>query len=110
MKMPITLKQKWLEALRSGEYKRTSGVLANEDGYCCLGVLECVAEQAIELHKYDPSRSASYPSLAFFERHGIIDEIYKDGMPVSRHLAELNDSGVIFSDIANVIEREVEGV
>lgn len=36
-------RRKWLEALRSGEFKQTTGVLArqNDDGkygYCCLGV------------------------------------------------------------------------
>lgn len=31
-------KQEWLKALRSGEYKQTSGVLCNRDGFCCLGV------------------------------------------------------------------------
>lgn len=32
--------QKWLEALRSGEYSQTRSHMCDEDGYCCLGVLE----------------------------------------------------------------------
>lgn len=33
-------KKKWVEALRSGEYKQGQGALhrADEDTYCCLGV------------------------------------------------------------------------
>ena len=45
MPMKIELKQKWLAALRSGEYKQCSGTLTgragngSDVGYCCLGVL-----------------------------------------------------------------------
>lgn len=42
--MEKALKEKWLKALRSGQYKQTIGVLKtqSENGdcrYCCLGVL-----------------------------------------------------------------------
>lgn len=30
--------QKWVDALRSGEYKQCYGVLSDGEGYCCLGV------------------------------------------------------------------------
>ena len=49
MPMKIELKQKWLAALRSGEYKQCTRALvgtANDGsgvGYCCLGVLAKVA-------------------------------------------------------------------
>jgi hypothetical protein len=33
------VKEKWIEALRSGEYKQTTRYLRTKDGYCCLGVL-----------------------------------------------------------------------
>jgi hypothetical protein len=33
------IKQRWIEALRSGEYEQTQGRLRDETGYCCLGVL-----------------------------------------------------------------------
>lgn len=35
--------QKWADALRSGEYPQSSGVLHNNFGFCCLGVLCDVA-------------------------------------------------------------------
>lgn len=38
--MDAELKRKWVEALRSGEYKQGRGELLNDEGaYCCLGVL-----------------------------------------------------------------------
>lgn len=47
MKLPIEFKQKWIAALRSGDYKQGKGWLYNKgaDGeitYCCLGVAACV--------------------------------------------------------------------
>ncbi len=40
--MPMTpeFKEKWLAALRSGEYKKTTGTLYSKetDSFCCLGV------------------------------------------------------------------------
>lgn len=33
------IKEKWVKALRSGKYKKTTSCLHNEKGFCCLGVL-----------------------------------------------------------------------
>jgi len=33
------IKDKWLTALRSGEYKKSKHNLKTDDGFCCLGVL-----------------------------------------------------------------------
>lgn len=30
--------RKWVKALRSGKYSKTTGVLQDSKGYCCLGV------------------------------------------------------------------------
>lgn len=37
------LREKWVAALRSGEYKQGKGLLRHADEYCCLGVLCAVA-------------------------------------------------------------------
>lgn len=44
--MSPELKALWLNALRSGEYRQTTGTLKDTDGYCCLGVLCHVASEA----------------------------------------------------------------
>ena len=43
--MDAQLKSKWVEALRSGEYKQCAGFLENTElkEHCCLGVLCVVA-------------------------------------------------------------------
>lgn len=33
------IKVRWVEALRSNNYKQAKGYLKSEDGFCCLGVL-----------------------------------------------------------------------
>ncbi len=33
------IKDKWLEALRSGDYQKTKHALKQDDKFCCLGVL-----------------------------------------------------------------------
>ena len=37
--MDKRIKQKWIDALLSGEYQQTRQQLFDGDGYCCLGVL-----------------------------------------------------------------------
>lgn len=45
--MDKELKAKWIEALRSGQYKQGKGQLRDtpSDTYCCLGVLLTVANE-----------------------------------------------------------------
>ena len=84
MPMKIELKQKWLAALRSGEYKQCTRALvgtANDGsgvGYCCLGVLAKVA-------------GLNVISGEFTNDEGETDEI--DGVgdsPVDAHRDEYN--------------------
>jgi hypothetical protein len=39
------IKVRWVEALRSNNYKQAKGYLKTEDGFCCLGVLCDIAVQ-----------------------------------------------------------------
>lgn len=54
------VKELWIAALESGEFKQTTGLLKANDGYCCLGVLCMLAVQAdvIPEPTYSPSRFA----------------------------------------------------
>jgi len=48
--MDAQLKAKWVEALRSGEYKQTTDQLKSDDDcYCCLGVLCVVADISTDI-------------------------------------------------------------
>ena len=37
--MNSLIKEKWVAALRSGEYKQSKKQLCSDNGFCCLGVL-----------------------------------------------------------------------
>ena len=43
--MKKEIADKWVEALRSGEYKQAKERLQSEDSLCCLGVLCKIAEK-----------------------------------------------------------------
>lgn len=87
MKLNPEVKTKWVEALRSGKYKKGIGQLmieakdsdSGEDEYCCLGVL------------------ADVLGLDIYPTDGKIDQIYADKFgldgKVQVALADLNDQG-----------------
>jgi hypothetical protein len=128
IKMPAELRTKWLEALRSGTFKQTSEMLYNEldKGYCCLGVLMCVAGEEI---KTDPDGN-ELPSMEFLERIGITFLDAEDGAPTQqvyipseqKLITELNDDtdfidsnagghythNYPFAKIADLIEKHSE--
>jgi hypothetical protein len=54
--MNSEVKQKWLEALRSGKYKQGRRQLRKGDSFCCLGVLcDVVDNSKWEASGYDKS-------------------------------------------------------
>lgn len=73
MKMKAEDKAKWLEALRSGEYKQTAETLCHDGAYCCLGVLETVLDGDVE--KDAQGRPLSAPTCDFLVRHNIEVEV-----------------------------------
>lgn len=105
MKMPKELKERWLAALRSGVYKQGKGLLCDPAGrYCCLGVLQKVADGKVESRK---SKALPMPTDNWYDKHGICPERYKvAASPIS--LATMNDKGNSFTDIADFIEEKVE--
>jgi hypothetical protein len=81
----MSLKEQWLEGLRSGEYKQGKYALQDEHGgYCCLGVL-------VKVH------GQNHP-----------DRAYKDtkvSEDLRRTLVQMNDhENKSFEQIANYIE------
>jgi hypothetical protein len=117
-KMPKELKQKWLDALRSGEYKQATGALKNGNGYCCLGVLQMVADGKVESCHGKPEEMPSEQWLEdhniSFSYHGmdcISPKFYIQGSREWFGADELNDNlEYDFNKIANYIEKGIEGI
>lgn len=93
--------RKWVDALRSGEYKQTRGRLRSGDRFCCLGVL-CeingtrwnAAKGWLALDADDIYDKAELPVGDFKDR------------PSTGRYATLNDDGVSFAEIASQIEKD----
>lgn len=111
LKLNHKFKRKWLKALRSGIYKQGTGVLKvkGKQEYCCLGVACDVA--GIPRDKYagkelpsDLSKTLQLKLPPFFrsEEFGGNDECDD----YIRTLAQMNDDGESFTDIANEIEAK----
>lgn len=104
--MEKAVKDKWLEALRSGEYRQTQEVLCDQHGMCCLGVLLHVNDMLVPMGgsgdsdlKADISDTWSYefPTDESLEKLGLDEKLAK-------YLAEENDNGTTFRAIADLIE------
>ena len=92
------LKQKWISALRSGEYKQARLCLFNGEGYCCLGVLCKIAGREVPMHSMDPADDVKEKNEYFW-----IDSIIGEGHRCN--LVIKNDEMQrTFAEIADYIE------
>lgn len=109
--MKQDLKQAWLAALRSGKYRQGQGALKSVGGsYCCLGVLCEVAGLK------EKQLSCGSAAKAFIDKTGDYDVSYlPDGFAhevdisatKQSALAEMNDDGKTFEQIADYIEQNI---
>jgi hypothetical protein len=123
---------KWVAALRSGEYKQSKSVLrSKDDGYCCLGVLCDLYQKETGKGTWgkEPLKDKHSRTMAFAFDDGTADEPVTDFPDVevfkwagiecvpfaggfrtdfASELAEKNDEGASFEDIANCIEEQLK--
>lgn len=103
-KLPKEFKKKWLEALRSGDYKQGTSILKNNDRYCCLGVACSVAGYERTLDSY---KTGYIDDKRRFKN---VPEILKGGFenPITSELMDMNDSyDKNFNEIADWIEENL---
>ncbi len=107
----MNLKERWLEELRSGNRKQNKNSLRSGDSFCCLGVLCDVYDKDAWKHEvYDgcPGLPPSYVVEDFTcQGYGVSDSFaipIVDTKDSLISLVSLNDSGMPFSQIADVIE------
>lgn len=114
-----SLKKKWLEALRSGEYQQGEGHLFENDTYCCLGVLCKIAgatfggehpviRETEEGEGYPTTATAAaYLSPEVWAEEDELPEPMREyfglGDRVHGHLIEMND-GKVFG--AEMVDRK----
>lgn len=115
--------RKWVDALRSGEYRQGDGGLRDEnDKFCCLGVLCDLAEKEKVIE--EPSLSCSNYYYAYGDEDNdvtlpyevrswsgledcdptLIDPTHENDEGYSA--AALNDDGKTFAELADLIEAK----
>ena len=101
------LRNRWVAALRSGDYLQGRNTLVAKKGdryyFCCLGVLGVLMGGAVTIYEKD------------FDDYGISLEgsiftqfLYYPKVPlpinIQKYLGDMNDDGASFETIANYIE------
>lgn len=126
--MKQNILKKWVENLRSGKFEQGKAALrSNDNKYCCLGVLcETIKEEMgiswqsnangfgyyfddrYDILPYSVVNYCGIPgSTGDLKIEYITDEINDSGgHEAYTSLTELNDHGLSFLDIANIIEHE----
>jgi hypothetical protein len=123
--------KEWVAALRSGAYQQTAGRLRRGDNFCCLGVacdLFMEKTGAGSWVKYEHAQvRALAPTYTFqlfdisantalpdriVDFYGLSngDGHYSENDMLDASLASENDSGRAFSEIADILEAEPEGL
>lgn len=115
-KMKPEIKEKWVRALRSGEY--TQGKLqlrTKNDEFCCLGVLCNIHAQDVPTTASKETIRTKYLGSTTFLPDEVmiwagVERNYGALVRIDKKLDTLayhNDSGVNFDQIADAIEREL---
>lgn len=109
--MDQEIKTQWVSALRSGEYKQGREELRRDDRFCVFGVLCDLAVKAgMAEWRHEPQQAIwdgmekgfygpTWRILVWADLRGNFDSV--------RELAELNDSGWSFEQIATLIEEKL---
>lgn len=102
--LPKEFAQKWIEALRSGEYGQVIGLLKNpyKNQYCCLGVACKIAGAKV----FNPNGWIPLTSVPK-TIPDILRGSNRDSTLVNK-LSDMNDKGKTFTEIADWIEANVD--
>lgn len=106
-KLDPEVKEKWLAALRSGEYEQGDGQLCYNGKFCCLGVLNDVLDLGYP-EGYGYLTDAPRATRDRFKgKYGIDLGVGALILPedIQSELAHMNDHGRTFAEIADYIEE-----
>jgi hypothetical protein len=114
---PKQVRKIWIDALKSGRYRQGNGYLAQRKSkhvnYCCLGLLSELACKAGVVEKKVHGEQNAYGGDRYYLPSAVkewagIKTVQGEFGDIS--LAELNDQGKSFEEIAKVIESSPDGL
>lgn len=116
-RLPEKDKAEWLEALRSGKYKKGEAHLCFNEKYCCLGVLLDIQKVPFKLHslglkqygynKETDTLPIESPLAEFLDSTGLFvgfRYLHPNGES-STTLASVNDNTKTFKKVISIIEK-----
>jgi hypothetical protein len=107
------IRTQWCAALRSGKYTQAKAGLRRDGGYCCLGVL---CDLAVKAGVLTPPVQLDSHRWAFAGRLDLLPPVVADWAGIAEEnpavqgggdligLAEENDNGLPFGQIADLID------
>jgi len=104
-KLPKESRKQWLEALESGKYKQGKSRLQNANNYCCLGVYGDIVGAKRMSNKYMPN-NLSKDNQKLFPKC-LLGE--GGNSSFAGKLAQMNDGGKTFKEIAKYIRSKTVG-
>ena len=109
-RLPKEFAEKWLSALRSGNYKQGAGQLISKDReYCCLGVACHLISPKADTGEsgYIQTDGLYSVSVKLFNK---IPPLLRGGLenPFVETVSTMNDTGKAFPEIAEWVENNVE--
>jgi len=111
MKIKPEIRDRWVTALRSGEFSQGQGQLRSTEAdgtfhHCCLGVLTELASRdgALERSMDDYAGCGFLPGQVITWAEMDSDDPMVPGEYEQQSLSSLNDDGTSFAEIADMIE------
>jgi len=92
---------KWVKALESGKFKQGRYALGVNDRYCCLGVFCVINKIPFKKMKFEPDNSSDCNDV----NGEVYDTLKKKLGNGCEILASMNDKGLSFQGIAEVIKK-----
>lgn len=97
-------RKKWIEALESGNYKKTVGILERDGKFCCLGVLASISGS---------TRNVKFGKIITYNGKVFEPDILAQefvGMHNYRSLMVLNDATPTFKEVIELIKSDPPGI
>lgn len=98
------IKQQWIAALRSGKYEQGQSKLKSGNKFCCLGVLCDISPYRSEIEGLVLLSQNVQDWAELDSSCGFMKELVSFNNSRCSKLSDLNDKGMPFSEIADVIQ------
>ena len=122
--MDQRIKELWVSALRSGEFRQCKGYLSKNDQYCALGVLSvlallegvCTFSETKGVGRFDNRKFTLSFNVMRWADISQDDERYLDPEEhkvkisykgIITTVIDLNDKGLSFTELASLIEKNI---